>query len=76
MVGEVIESAPAWVYDQFRHLLHVTSDGQTMEAMMDGSSSMGGRHGVCLDNPESRDLAGKFLHELASRYRGHPAMGA
>lgn len=76
VVGEVIESAPAWAYEQYPDLLYVNADGRRLAAIMDGRSSTGGRHGLCLDHPRSRELAGRFLNELAQRYRGHPAMGA
>jgi beta-galactosidase len=39
------------------------------------SSAVGGNPEVCLDNEDARELAGRFLRELAHRYANHPAMG-
>ena len=39
-----------------------------------GSSATGGFPGLCLDNPEVRAAAEKFLMALVEHYRNHPAL--
>ncbi|HMJ61901.1 MAG TPA: beta-galactosidase, partial [Bryobacteraceae bacterium] len=39
-----------------------------------GSSATGGFPGLCLDNPEVRAAAEKFLAALVEHYRNHPAL--
>mgnify|MGYP000880866556 CR=1 FL=1 len=37
---------------------------------------MGGFPGLCLDNPDARELAEQFLRTLVERYREHPGLAA
>ncbi len=66
---------PEWLYDAHPDWRYVKSDGKRAQSLMGGSSSTGGfGAGPCLDVPEAREAAGKFLKALALRYKGHPAL--
>lgn len=66
---------PEWLYDEHPDWRYVKSDGTRVKSMMGGSSSTGGfAAGPCLDVPEAREAAGRFLRALAERYKGHPAL--
>ena len=66
---------PEWLASSEPDLLYRQIDGIRCQSRMGGSSSTGGFYaGPCLDNPKSREYAGKFLCALAQRYKDHPAM--
>ena len=50
------------------------SDGSVLNSSIGGSSATGGFPGLCLDNPEVRAAAEKFLTALVEHYRNHPAL--
>ena len=52
----------------------VASDGTVVNSSIGGSSATGGFPGLCLDNPEVRAAAEKFLIALVEHYRNHPAL--
>ena len=45
-----------------------------LNSSIGGSSATGGFPGLCLDNPEVRAAAEKFLVALVEHYRNHPAL--
>ncbi len=49
-------------------------DGSMASSSVGGSSATGGFPGLCLDNPEVREAADRFLTALVEHYRGHPAL--
>ena len=75
IVAEMISVAPEWAYHRFPHARLETRDGRKLDSRMHGSCAVGGAPGLCLDNEEYRQAAGRFLHALASRYRDHPGLG-
>lgn len=75
IVAELTKTAPEWLFRLLPHARYELRDGTPMRADMHGSAVVGGRPGLCLDNDDARELAGRFLRELASRYRDHPGMG-
>ena len=79
IISEMITSVPEWVYKKYNHLLYEDADGKKAKSIMGGSSTSGGfakgsAGGLCLDHEESRELAGKFLTELANRYKDSHSM--
>ena len=75
IVAEVVHSAPEWAFNRFAHAQFVLPDGRKSWSGMRNSSVTGGFPGLCLDNDDYKEAAGKFLTELAARYRKHPGMG-
>jgi beta-galactosidase len=54
---------------------HILSEMAVRQSSsISGSCSTGGFPGLCLDWDEYRELAGKFLKALASRYKDHPGV--
>src|SRR5690242_17251327 len=74
IVAELVTSAPEWAFRKYPHARYVASDGSVADSAIGGSSATGGFPGLCLDNPEVREAAGKFLTALVERYRNHPAL--
>ena len=74
MIAEMITAAPEWAFRQYSHARFETVEGARIGSQMSGSSATGGFPGLCLDNRDVKDVAGRFLQELASRYRDHPAL--
>lgn len=76
VIAEFVTLAPEWAFRKLAHARYVTRDGAALESGMHGSCAVGGSPGLCLDNDDARELAGRFLQELALRYKGHPGLGA
>src|SRR3954452_11230867 len=68
VIAELITSAPEWSFRKYPHARYVASDASIAESSIGGSSATGGFPGLCLDNPEIREAAGKFLTALVERY--------
>jgi beta-galactosidase len=72
VIAENVTGAPEWMWDQFPHARHVSSDGlQSFPSVASGSAT--GNAPLCLDNDDVLDRAGKFLTALVERYRDKPA---
>ncbi|MDP6455294.1 MAG: beta-galactosidase [SAR202 cluster bacterium] len=74
MIAEMITAAPEWAFRQFSHARFETVDGDRIGSQMGGSSATGGFPGLCLDNEDVKDIAGRFLTELATHYQSHPSL--
>jgi beta-galactosidase len=74
VIAELITSAPEWAFRKYAQARFVASDGSIASSSISGSSATGGSPGLCLDNPEVREAAGKFLTALVEHYRNHPAL--
>lgn len=74
VIAELITSAPEWAFRKYAHARYVASDGSVVTSGIGGSSATGGFPGLCLDNPDVRAAAEKFLVALVERYRNHPAL--
>lgn len=75
VIAEMVTAAPEWAFRKHAGARLEARDGSKAHSAMGGSSATGGFPGLCLDDPDVRDLAGRFLRELATRYKGHPALG-
>ncbi len=77
-IGTIIAehlTCPEWMATEHPDWCYVDKYGNRKRSMMGASSSTGGfGNGPCLDVPEAREAAGRFLTELARRYKGHPAL--
>ena len=76
IVAELIHAAPEWAFHQYAHARYEKPDGSKVHSLMRNSSVTGGFPGLCLDNEDVKELAGRFLTELVNRYKDHPGMGA
>ncbi|MBN1401251.1 MAG: beta-galactosidase, partial [Anaerolineae bacterium] len=76
VIAEMITSAPEWAFARYAHARYERRDGSRVESGMSGSCVVGGFPGLCLDHADYRELAGRFLRELVTRYRDHPGLGA
>ena len=76
VVAELIHAAPEWAFHQYAHARYEKADGTKVDSLMRNSSVTGGFPGLCLDNEDVKELAGRFLTELVNRYKDHPGMGA
>ena len=74
VIAELITDAPEWMYRKYPQARYRASDGSVVNSSIGGSSATGGFPGLCLDNPEVREAAGKFLTALVEHYRNHPAL--
>ena len=74
VIAELVTSAPEWTFRKYPHARYLASDGSVAESTVGGSSATGGFPGLCLDNPEIREAAGKFLTTLVEHYGNHPAL--
>jgi beta-galactosidase len=73
--AEMITAAPEWAWREYEQARFEARDGTRARSQMSGSCATGGFPGLCLDNDDVRDIAGRFLLELASHYKGHPGLG-
>lgn len=75
IIAEITTSVPEWVYTRYPEALPENVYGQKAKSQMGVSCGTGGFYeGLCLDTQIGRELTGKFLEELAKRYKGHPAL--
>ena len=74
IIAELITAAPEWAFRKYPYARFKASDGTVEASSIGGSSATGGFPGLCLDNPEIRALAEKFLTALVEHYRNHPAL--
>jgi len=74
IIAELITCAPEWAFRKYTDARYIGSDGSTLGNSISESSATGGVPGLCLDNPDVRACAEKFLVTLIERYRGHPAL--
>jgi beta-galactosidase len=75
IIAEQTKIAPEWAYRKFAHARYETQEGRKLDSGMHGSCAVGGAPGLCLDNDDVRKAAGRFLRELALRYKDHPGLG-
>ncbi len=74
VLAEFITDAPEWAYRKYPHARFRASDGSVVNSSIGASTATGGFPGLCLDNPEVRAAAEKFLVALVERYKNHPAL--
>lgn len=74
VIAELITSAPEWAFRKYPNARFRASDGTVVGSSISASSATGGFPGLCLDNPEVRAAAERFLTALVERYRNHPAL--
>jgi len=75
IIAEMITSAPEWAFREYAHARMQARDGHYLESGMSASCAVGGFPGLCLDQEDYRDAAGRFLTALVLRYRDHPGLG-
>lgn len=76
VIAEIVTCAPEWAFRKYAHARFLASDGTVVNSIISESSATGGFPGLCLDNPDVRALAERFLVALIERYRNHPALFA
>jgi beta-galactosidase len=74
VIAELITDAPEWMFRKYPDARYRASDGSVVNSSIGASSATGGFPGLCLDNPEVRTAAEKFLTALVEHYRNHPAL--
>lgn len=81
IIAELIYSVPDWAVKRFAHARQVRANGSKLSSQMGVSTATGGFSGngggagaLSLNCPEVKEAAGRFLRELAGRYKDHPAM--
>ncbi|WP_165452388.1 beta-galactosidase [Paenibacillus thalictri] len=74
IIAEHLLIYPEWLRTHFPHARFEHRDGRQRLNTMSVSSAVGGQLSMCLDNPEIEQAAGRFLSELAKRYRNHPGL--
>lgn len=81
IIAELIHCVPDWAMKKFGHARQVRANGSKLGSDMGGSSATGGFSGngggagaLTLNCPEVKEAAGRFLRNLAQRYKDHPAM--
>jgi len=75
LVTLIAEAPPAWALRKHPDAILVRPDG-TREPIQDncGMVSVGGYPGFCLDEPQAKALAARFITAAAKRYGAHPAL--
>jgi len=81
IIAELIHSVPDWATKKFDHARQVRANGSKLSSLMGVSTATGGfsnngggAGALSLNCPEVKEAAGRFLRELAGRYKNHPAM--
>ena len=74
VIAELTTAAPEWMFRKYPQARYLASDGTVENSSISASSATGGFPGLCLDNPEVRAAAEKFLIALVEHYRDHPAL--
>lgn len=74
VIAELVTAAPEWAFRKYPEAHFRASDGTVLNSSIGGSSATGGFPGLCLDNPEVRAAAERFLTALVEHYRNHPAL--
>src|SRR6185437_1221334 len=74
IIAELVTAAPEWAFRKYASARYKGSDDSVVYSQIGGSSATGGFPGLCLDNPEVKALAERFLTTLIERYRNHPAL--
>ncbi|MDE3166257.1 MAG: beta-galactosidase, partial [Acidobacteriota bacterium] len=74
VIAELVTAAPEWAFRKYANARFVGSDGSVVDSGISASSATGGFPGLCLDNPEVRAAAERFLIALVEHYRNHPAL--
>ncbi len=64
VIAELITAAPEWMFHKYPQARYLASDGTVENSTIGGSSATGGFPGLCLDNPEVKAAAEKFLVAL------------
>ncbi len=75
MIAEFMTAAPEWAIRQYDHARYEDRHGRRAFSSYSGSCVTGGFHTLCLDNDDVREIAGRWLAELVSRYQDHPGLG-
>jgi beta-galactosidase len=74
VLEELVGCAPEWAFRKYAHARYLGSDGFLVNSEVSGSSAVGGFPGLCLDNPDVKELAQTFLTTMVERYRHHPGL--
>ncbi len=81
VIAELTHAAPDWAYRKWAHARQIRSDGRPLRSVVGVSAATGGfaNNGggagtLTMNCPEVKDAAGRFLTELATRYKGHPGL--
>ncbi len=74
VLAEIGLNVPEWFAEKNPGLAREYVDGRKHRSDMHGSCVTGGSMWVCLDQKETRDAVGRFLTEMANRYKNHPGL--
>lgn len=75
IIAEQSSSVPEWLIAERPDLLMKDCNNHPLQSNISGSCLTGGFcGGLCLDNPEGRELTAGFLRTLAERYKDSPAL--
>jgi len=74
IIAEFTTNAPEWAFRRYAAARYKASDGSVQNSEIGESTAVGGFPGLCLDNPEAKAAAERFLTALILRYRNHPAL--
>jgi beta-galactosidase len=74
IIAELVTAAPEWAFRKYASARFKGSDDSFIYSQISASSDTAGFPGLCLDNPEVKVLAERFLIAMIERYRSHPAL--
>jgi beta-galactosidase len=74
VLAEIALNVPEWFAAENPGLAREYVDGSKRRSEMHGSCVTGGNLWVCLDQEKTRDAVGRFLTEMANRYKGHAGL--
>ena len=72
----ILENVPAWVPKVHPETMGIDVNGKPIRPQAKAAWIIGGYPGICFDNPLSRQLGSKFLHQVVSRYKDREALYA
>ena len=73
IIAEHITMTPEWLAALYPDATLTGADGRVAHGSMNASSATGSTW-LCLDCPEVKEYAGRFLTELARHYKGHKGL--
>lgn len=74
LVTLIAEAPPEWALRKLPGSILVGADGKQVQIVPTGMVAVGGYPGLCLDEPNAKKLAGRFLAETAQRFGAHRAL--
>lgn len=74
IINAIMDAAPAWFFEKYPEAVMETCADGPIRPRAHACRQMGGCPGPCLHHREGQRIRREFMHKLAERFRGHPAL--